>query len=156
MLDEPEIEVYSAIKMYESSDTINATVISDNKDVPILFDSLEKGEFIVLNVYHTGSIDTKIKVSGKIKEGKVFEYHTRYDYVKFIDEFILFMVAFIAIFLLIGGFLARYMPEHILPEERPFYTYATYVVPVAAIAIVCIWRIIKDRCFDKWGDADRY
>lgn len=55
----------------QSEDTIECnTELSFNK-VNFSFQAFERKEYISFNIYHTGNSETKVALSGKIKEGKI-------------------------------------------------------------------------------------
>ena len=57
----------------QSSDTINCSIspINDKNDLEIAFESLEKSEYVAVNIYHTDNTNLLFLLDGKIKEGTI-------------------------------------------------------------------------------------
>lgn len=57
----------------QSADTIECKVDSKSGDFRILFQTFEKKDYVIINIYHTGDANTYFKLDGKIKEGKILD-----------------------------------------------------------------------------------
>ena len=55
----------------ESYDTIGSKVSYDEKKATFLFDTMEKGDEVEINIYHTGKADDVFLIDGKIKDGRI-------------------------------------------------------------------------------------
>lgn len=55
----------------QSEDTIECKTELSSTKVTFSFQAFEKKEYISFNIYHTGNTETKILLTGKIKEGKI-------------------------------------------------------------------------------------
>lgn len=55
----------------QSEDTIECIPTCFSNNITFSFQAFEKKEYISFNVYHTGSTETKLALTGKIKEGKI-------------------------------------------------------------------------------------
>lgn len=71
--------IYSKL-VYESSDYINSSIATNKDSVEFRFNSLEKSDCVVVNVYHTGGKSAVFEIVGKIKEGKIYSFGaTKFD-----------------------------------------------------------------------------
>lgn len=55
----------------QSEDTIECKTELSYTKVDFSFQAFEKKEYISFNIYHTGNVETKLLLNGKIKEGKI-------------------------------------------------------------------------------------
>ena len=78
-------EIIYAQIMNESSDTIKSVINCDISErgftdkVSIFFDTFEKDDAIIVNVYHTGSEDIRFYLDGKIRGGRISEITSTID-----------------------------------------------------------------------------
>lgn len=57
----------------QSTDTIQCQIDNSSESTKLLFQTFEKKDYILLNIYHTGDENTTFKLLGKIKDGKILD-----------------------------------------------------------------------------------
>jgi len=57
----------------QSADTIQCQIDNSSENIKLLFQTFEKKDYILLNIYHTGDDNTNFKLLGKIKDGKILD-----------------------------------------------------------------------------------
>ncbi len=70
--DESANVLYARV-IEQSSDTINCDIkqINDDNNLEIDYESIEKREYVVINIYHTDNTNILFLLDGKIKEGSI-------------------------------------------------------------------------------------
>lgn len=57
----------------QSTDTIQCQIDSCSEHAKLIFQTFERKDYILLNIYHTGDDNTSFKLLGKIKDGKILD-----------------------------------------------------------------------------------
>ncbi len=145
--DNSDISISSSRVVYQSSDTINATVSISDGSAVVSFDTLEKRDSLIISIYHNHSTNPKPQVSGKIKEGKIIDFSVKAALAeKAIQE-----RAVLTLCMMSAGFailsVLSFFGIYIDPNS-PFPHFITIITII--ITLVTFWFVNRNKEYNNW------
>lgn len=147
--DDPDVQILSYKIVYQSSDTISAEVSENEKGLIVSFEAMEKKEYLIAYIYHTGGINSKIKVDGKIKEGKILNYQKMKNFIDIFNEVGISVT---------GGLSAAFAvllldnigTQSVIHDDK---VATLLIVVLPFIIILIVWGIIRTRYLNKIAEV---
>lgn len=71
LISHDNISILGIDMIEQSEDTIECKIECASAFAGVFFQAFENKEYVIFNVYHTGNIEVKLGLSGKMREGKI-------------------------------------------------------------------------------------